>query len=149
MSVKLTEIADAITATLGAATGISVDHSYNQLTEGIPPGDLPLLQVYWENIDCDADVLTERTTFQAHVRTKTITYHADIHCRQRSKISEDMKKTLEIADAVIDVLETQNVKPYFNQDGIKAFDWRADRVIFDYGGALYMGIRFYITIYVF
>jgi len=148
-TVTLVQINDALTTTLATATGISVSQSYNELTEGIPVGDMPLLQVYFENLDCDPDVGTERRSFQGAIRTKVILFHADVFCRQRSNIGEDMAKVLETTDAIVDVLETQNRKAYFDLHGIKALDWRADRVTFDYAGVLYAGIRFYITVYVF
>ena len=148
-TVTIRAINDAIATTLGTATGMKVTHSYDELKEGIGPGDMPLLQVYFESIDCDKDVETERTTFQGKVRTKTLTYHADIYCRTRSHIGEDMAKTLEMTDEVVDIFETLDIKEYFDLEGIKAFDWRADRVVFNYADAQYMGVRFVITITVF
>lgn len=142
-TVTLRQINDGIKTTLSAATGMSVSHSYNQLKEGIPPGDMPLLQVYFETLDY------EPVTYQGEVQQLVMLFHADVFCRQRSKIGEDMGKVLEMADAVVDVLQTEKHPPFFNVHGVKDMRWRADRVTFDYAGALYAGIRFYITVYVF
>lgn len=148
-SVTLVQMNDAIKGILEDATGISTAQSYDELTEGIAPGDMPLLQVYFESLEAEPGGMVPHTTFQGGVKTKSVMFHADIFCRQRSNIAEDMAKVLEIADAVIDVLETENTKPFFSQHGIKDFHWSADRVTFDYAGALYAGIRFYITVWAF
>jgi hypothetical protein len=52
-------------------------------------------------------------------------------------------------DAITNVIEGQDQKPYFGLVGIKGFSWRWDRVTFDYGGVAYVGARFMLTLRVF
>lgn len=148
-SITLLQICDAIRDTLGAAVGMKRKQSADELTEGIHRGDTPLLQVYPEEGSCDPSGATDRTSFQGGVRQKVILFHVDVYARQRSHIGEDMGEMLTIADAVFDVLEIQNTKPYFNLEGIKAFSWRWKRMPFQYGETDFMGFRLYLTIYVF
>lgn len=142
-TVTIAQITDAIETKLGAATGMVRSESYDELSEGIPPGDMPLLQVYFESIDFDWK------TFQGAIQELPILLHADVFCRQRSNIAEDIAKVVDMADAVVNVLQAEKHPPFFGQHGIRDMKWRADRVTFDYAGALYAGIRFYITCWVF
>lgn len=142
-TVTIGDINDAIESKLGAATGMVRGQSYNELTEQVPSGDLPLLQVLFESVDC------EPVTYENAVQQLVLLFHADVFCRQSSNIAEDIGKAIDMADAVVDVLQAERHLPYFDLHGIKDMRWRADRVIFDYAGVTFAGIRFYITIYVF
>jgi len=142
-TVDIAEINDAIESKLGAATGMVRSQSYNELTEGIPVGDIPLLQVYFESADF------EPVTFQNAVQQLVLLFHADVYCRQRANIAEDIGKVVDMADAVVDVLQAERHVPFFDLHGVKDMRWRADRVTFIYAKTSYAGIRFYITVYVF
>lgn len=155
-AITIAQICDAIETTLAAASGMNRTQSYDELTEGISAGDLPLLQVYWERLGpMDPSGGTDRLTYQGVVRHKLLTFHADVYAAQRSHIDEDMKKVVNCADAMLDVLEQQNVKPYFGLAGIKAWQLEsAAKGAFEYtsgprGGVLYMGVRFILVIHVF
>lgn len=149
MAITIAQICDAIEETLGAATGITRSESYDELTEGIH--DLPMLQVYPENGNQDAFTSTDRTTFRGGVRQTSLMIHADLYAQQRAHIGEDMKKLVDSIDAITDVFEAQDTKPYFGLDGIKAFRWRWERVTFVYGDpqSNYVGARFFIEVRVF
>ena len=147
----IAEICDAIDTTLGAATGISRSQSYDELTEGVHAGDLPLLQIYPDSGEADIESGTDRSTFRAGIRQTQFIIVADLYARQRSHIGEDMHALVDSIDAIIAVLEAQDTKDYFGQDGIQAFRWRFERVTFMYGDPQipYVGARFYLTIRVF
>ena len=150
MAITLAQICDAIETTLGAATTVTRSQSHDELTEGIH--DLPMLQVYPENGYQDAGGATERTTFGGAgnpVRQTEFTIHADYYARQRSHIGEDMAALVDGIDALQNVLEGQDQKPYFDLVGIKAFSWRWDRVTFIYASEDYVGARFALTVRVF
>ena len=146
MNVTLAQILDAITTTLETATTNPRGESYDELTESIP--DLPLLQVYPESANQDPAGGTERTSFGAGVRQTSLVVNADYYARQRSDIGEDMAALVNGIDAITDVLEGQDKKPYFGLDGIKAFAWSWSRVVFLYGDPeqKYIGARFVITL---
>ena len=148
-NITIGNVCDAIETTLATATGMNRTQSYDELGEGIPAGDLPLLQVYWEDWNMDPSGNTDRTTFQAGVRLKPFTIHADVYAAQRSHLAEDMKAVVDIVDAVIDVLEAQDLKSYFSQAGIQAWSVSATRGVFPYAGVDYMGARFTFTIWVY
>lgn len=76
-------------------------------------------------------------------------FHADVICRQRSHIDEDMQKTVEMVEAVEAKLIAVQTKPYFGLVGIKAFHWRWEILDFPLGDVHYLGARFYITVVVF
>ncbi len=151
MAITIAQICNAIESTLGAATGISRSQSYDELTEGLPPGDLPLLQVYPETGEADVAGATDRSTFRAGVRQTELVIVADLYARQRSHIGEDMAALVDGVDAVIDVLEAQDTKNYFGLAGVQAVRWRFERVTFVYGDPQlpYVGARFYLTVRVF
>ena len=151
MSVTLAEICDAVEDTLAAAITVIRSESYDELTEGVHAADVPLLQVYPEAGLQDAGGRTDRYTFQAGARQTEFTLHADYFARQRSHIGLDMKALVNGIDALQNVLEAQDKKPYFGLDGIRAFSWTWSRVVFAYGDPqlAYMGARFVLLVRVF
>jgi hypothetical protein len=149
MVITMQQLCDAIATTLGTAAGMTRVQSVDELTEGIHRGDTPLMQVYPEEGSCDPSGATDRTTFQGGVRQKTTLIHVDVYAHTRSHIDEDMKVTIDILDALIEVLEVQNTKPYFNLEGLKAFSWRWKRMTFRYAKTDFMGIRLYLTTWIY
>ena len=147
MSITITQIAEAIESTLSAATGLTYTQAPDELTEGMQ--NWPLLQVYWDESTQDPSGNTDRTTFKAGVRQTVMTFFADLYVRPRSHIGEDIGALLPLIDAIQDVMEQQNTRPYFGLEGIQAFSWSAKRVVFAYGGAEYIGARLTIEIRVF
>jgi len=152
MSITLAQICDAIETTLGAATTLTAtdgthSQSYDELEEGI--GDVPMLQVYPQSGSQDAAGRTDRTTFGGGNRQTEFVIHADYYARERSHIGEDMALLVNGIDAMQNVFEGQDKKPYFDLAGIQAFRWTWERVQFAYGGTSYMGARFMITVRVF
>lgn len=150
MSITLAQICDAIETTLKAgttSTTIQKSQSYNELTEGVE--DLPLLQVYPESGRQDAGGRTDRYTFRGGERQTEFIIHADYYARERSHIGEDMALLVDGIDAIQNVMEAQDQKPYFGLDGLQAFSWSWSRVQIVYGQITYMGARFVITVRVF
>lgn len=155
--ITFADINTAIATTLSAAEGIvrtqdgandgTADNATTPLSDGM--NDTPTLQVYWDEESTDIASETDRTTFQAGVRQSELVYFADAFVKQRESIGEDMARVYPIAQSVRGILAAQNVKPYFGLDGIKSFRWRAQRVLIDYAGISYIGIRFTLTIRVF
>lgn len=156
-NITIAQINTALATTLGTAEGVvrtqdgandgTADNTTTPLSDGM--NDTPTLQVYFDEGETDAAYETDRTTFQAGVRQTGLTFLADVFVKQRESLGEDMARTLVLASAVWDVLEAQTVKPYFGLEGIQAFHWRAQRVILDYAGVSFIGIRFTLTIRVF
>lgn len=135
------------TATIDDGQGVV--HKPDQIKENII--DTPTLQIYPFEGNTDPSGNTDRTTFGAAVRQTPIIFHADYYARQRSHIGEDLNAVVEGMDALINVLEAQQTKPYFGNASIKAFNWRWEFVTFTYGEqeVKYSGVRFIITIMVF
>lgn len=148
-TLTLAQICNAIESTLSAATGMEATQSYDELAEGVGSADMPMLQVFPDSGDCDISGSTDRTTFGGDKRQKRVVIHTDLLARQRSHLAEDVGVSVDMIDALIDVLEQQDTKPYFSQDGIKAFSWRWERVEFDYAGVKIAGARFYITVWMY
>ena len=149
MSITIAQICDAIASTLSAATTTPRTQSYDELTEGV--NDVPMLQVYPENGNQDPSGNTDRTTFKAGVRQTMLTIHADYYAHQRVHIGEDMAALVSGIDALTDIFEAQDTKPYFGLEGIQAFSWSWQRVTFQYGDPQYsyVGARFIINVRVF
>jgi len=147
--VTLVSINNAIEVALSAAPGIVRSQSYNELTEGIH--DVPLLQVYWDDLPLvDSDSTpgqTDRMTFGGENarRQYTLVYFADLYAASRKEIGEDMGRLLPIVDEFITILESQTCPP-FGVEGVKSFQWSAKRVTFEYNKVKYVGARF--TLYI-
>lgn len=149
MSITLAQILDAVEASLSAAPTLARSMSYDELTEGI--NDTPLLQVYPEAGDQDPSGNADRTSFQAGIRQTNLTINCDYYAQQRKHIGEDMAALVDGIDAMTNIFEAQDKKPYFALVGIKAFHWSWQRVVFNYGdpNINYVGARFTLTIRVF
>lgn len=149
MSITLTQIGAALKTTFAGVIGLTYVHQPSELREGMQ--DSPLLQIYPDTITQDPSGDVDRTTFRAVVRQSLQVWHLDLYARQRSDLGEDMAILLPLVDAVVDVLEQQDTKPYFGLVGIKAFSWTAQRVNFIYGQPEigYVGMRFILTLRMF
>jgi len=149
-TITYAQMCDALASTLGAATGLARTQSYNELTEDYP--DLPLLQVYPSGNEVDAlSTTADRRTFRAGSRLNQVRLVADVICRTRSHLAEDVAKQLEMWEAIEAVLYTQNTKPYFGDAGIKGFHWASEMVYLGRGDTQigYAAVRFTITLQVF
>lgn len=154
-SITLRQINTALTTAFAdVATitgGLGVIQDLDEFTEAI--NDTPLLQIYPESLSQDVSGNTDRTTFGAHTRQTEAVFHLDYYARRRSHIDEDVVGAIDGADAMIAILEAQDVKPYFGLAGIKAFSWSGQRVMFSYGSQdssiLFAGFRIVLTLRIF
>lgn len=149
-TITLAQICNAVESELGAATTLERSESYDELTEGV--SDTPMLQVYPDSCALvSTGSGTDKLTLGGDPphRQQTITIIADYFAHHRANIGEDMAHLVDGVDAITLTLEAQNTCPPFGLAGIRTFQWRWDRVVFDYGGAKYMGARFTIVLQVF
>lgn len=150
-----TKIRNKLATALTIADDEGFAHDATQMKEAIPPGDLPLLQVYPQSGNTDSGQgNNDRTGFGAAVRQTQVVYIADYYARQRSHLGEDMEALLDGLDAITDVLNAvTNVAEAFEQDGLQGFFWSWERVTFVYGdneqAPRYVGIRFTLTFTIF
>jgi hypothetical protein len=149
MTVLVSEICDGIATTLGAATGIVVHQSYDELTEGWQ--DVPMLQCYPESGEVNALSDGSQNTFRGGSRVHRMNIWVDVPCRVRSHIDEDMAAVVTILDALTAVMDAQKIKPYFTVPEIQGFHWTWTRVNFSRGdpAVVYPGIRLIIIVTVF
>jgi hypothetical protein len=149
MSITLAQICNAVETTLATATGLTYTQSYNELEEGM--NDTPTLQVYWNGLNQDPGGTADRSTFRAGRRQTEIEIYCDLYATTRNEIGENMAALLPLIDAIQDVMEAQDAKPYFGLNGLQAFRWSAQRVTFQYTDPLrlYVGARFILTFRVF
>lgn len=151
MAVKVSELCDGIAETLAVAAGIESWTKYNKVTEGIAVLDCPRLEVHPDRGTTDPSGNTDRTTFGAGVQQTAVVILADLYARRRSQLSDDLKVTVDMIDAISDELESQERPPFFGlaYNDVKAFSWSWRRLTFIRAKALYMGARFTITCRVF
>lgn len=149
MAVTLGAICYGIEETLSAAPGVQSSTAYDEITEGIPAMDCPRIQVYPDSGTCDRRGDTDRTTFNSGVQQAEVIYLVDLYARVRSQLAEDMKATVDVIDAIIDVLQEQEKPPFFGVDGIKSFKWSWKRASLLYAEQRYMGARFTLRIRIF
>jgi hypothetical protein len=149
MAITTAQINTAIKTTLGAAAGLTRSQDFNELTEGM--ADTPTLQVYFESWENDiSSASTDRTSFKGGIEQCQIVFNADVLGAARGPdLGEEMGRLQPVVDQIIDILQAQKTKPYFNLVGIRAFHWSANRVLIDYNGELFIACRFILTVRVF
>lgn len=149
MSITIDQVTLAVEAALGEASLIARTGAEGTITEGV--NDLPYMMIYAESGQTDPKGGVDRTSFRGGIRVNELIVMVDVYVRQRSHIGEDMAKTTHCTDAVINILEEQNVKPYFGLLGLQAFHWAWQRVTFVYGdpNTGYVGVRFTLTFTIF
>lgn len=131
----------------GALVGVRVD-TMEAMTEGI--NDYPLLHVYPELIEGDiSSEGTNRSTFRGGVQQVQLIINVDVFARQRSHMAEDMVALVAISDNVVSCLQDQETKPFFGVEGLQAFQWRGERVTFEYADTAFVGMRFQLTFRIF
>lgn len=139
------EVCDDIATFLGAATGIAVAQSYDEVTEA--PGDFPLVQVYPDEGETDPSGNADRTTFRGAVRLTETVFNADFCCRPRGNLNQDVKAQVDVQKAVQAKLESIKTKPYFGNASIQGFSWSWRRATFEpVAGQQYAGVRFVIRV---
>ena len=152
-NIELGEIIDTLEAALVGA--VTLGQSYNKLTESIPEGDQPLIQVWAQQCRVDPTGQTDRYTMgggnDPH-RHKYIDLRVDLYAQTRgASLGEEMKASVDSIDAIMDVLETENKAPFFGlaTDQIKSFSWLWNYEVWEYAGMTYSGARFEIELVVF
>lgn len=141
---SLGDLSKAIGTTLSAAAVVQRLEQYDGLSEGMP--DKGVLQVYPDqNIGTSFDSDTHKLTLQTKHTIKEYTCLADFYVRPRSQIAEGMDEFVQAVDDFEDILDVQDC-PNFGRNEIRSFRWNWDRVIFDYAGDQYVGLRIFITI---
>jgi len=154
LTLALSQICTAIKNTLQASMSSSLlarAYNFNELPEGV--NDAPSLMVYWQRVVNDARRgETDRWTFAGR-RVKDMVFHVDFFANPRNNLDENNATLTEAASEIIDILEMQTQIcteyahcPPFGLCGLKSFHWEGERVVFDYGGVIYYGCRFIITV---
>ena len=149
-SYLLSEVCDAVAATLGTAVGIKQTESFDELMESEAADDLPALQVYPESSPGDPTVWGDRTAFRGGTRVTEFLLNMDIYVAVRGELKENMANVTNMMDAMITVLQAagRDAPPFFGvgSEPIKAFKWGFRRATFRYSKQLYAGVRFMLTI---
>lgn len=148
MSTSLHAILDAIESTLAANPLLARAMKFDELTEGA--NDLPMIQVYPEAGEQDAENTNDRTTYGGKVRITKFTITVDLYARQRSQLGEDMAALVALIDEMQTILDAQGLT-LFGLPHIKSFRWSWQRVSFVYGDpqVTYVGARYTITTWTF
>ncbi len=147
--IPITQLIDAVANTLGVASLLERSDSYDELREGMQ--DAPVIQVYADAANQDPGGGTDRTTFKAGTRQTNLVIFVDLYARQRSHIGEDMAAVYNTLDELAEIIESQDTKPYFSDEAIKAFAWSWQRVMFEYGDpkTVFAGARITINLRIF
>lgn len=141
---SLGTLVKAIGTTLSAAAVVQRLEQYDGLTEGMP--DKGTLQVYPDqNIGTSFDSDTHKLTLKTKHSIKEYVVLADFYVRPRSQIAEGMDEFVDAVDDFEDILDVQDC-PNFGRPEIRSFHWNWDRVLFEYGAELYVGLRMFVTI---
>ncbi len=128
--------------------------SYDQITEGVNNADTPLLMVYCEGVLSDPTGETDRLTFatgaDASIKVKEMLFHCDFYTTQRNHVGQNVQSQVDTMSEAIDVIEGQNEYPYWQNAAIKSMrSWDINRVVFEYAGAKYPGLRLDLTVWVY
>lgn len=155
-TLTLTQICDAIRTTLGASSEIARAQSVGELSDSME--DLPMLRVYPFSANTDPSGTTDRSTFggkggdeKTPVRRTSLIINVDVPVDQRTDIGDNLARVAPTWDSVEVIFAAQNVKPYFDLVGIKAFSWTAQLTTFEWNELQFpnIGVQFKVTIEVF
>lgn len=124
---------------------------YGDITEGV--ANTPTIQFYWENmatVSSGGD--TDRQTFGGSSqpeRIKDFEFRLDLYLDRSAHMHKVFGHMLPLVDAVNDVFEAQNAKPYFGVAGIKSFTFECERGQIEYSKQPYPVVQWLIGIRVF
>ena len=152
MAVTLGALCDSISSVFNSGMTLTRVQSYDEITEGVNAGDTPLLMVYCESVLADATGETDRGTLltgATGINVKNIVIHCDFYTSQRGHVGEDVADQVDNMSSAVDVIEGQNQKPYWDNNAVQAFNYRMDRVQFEFAGAIYPGFRVELTLWVY
>lgn len=157
LTLSLMQICDAIETTISPQMTPALmtrSYGYDDIPEGI--NDAPSLMVYWQSVVCDVTTQNDRLTFgggiKNPVRVKEMVFYVDYIANPRNNLAQNNAQLTRGASEIIDILETEALActlhhcPPFSLCALKTFRWSGERVTFDYGGVVYYGARFQITI---
>lgn len=142
----LDQLVNGVHDTLAAASSLVRDQSQaeDEITEGIH--DYPLLQTWMaENLGTDYTGDTDRVTLSGEHSIKEYLVHSDLYIEQRAHVGEAMGQLLVTINEIEDILDTQSYS-LFGLNFVTSMRWSWRQVTFEYGGALYTGARFFITV---
>jgi len=146
MAILITDMCTGIKEVVELATGVERAYDYDEMPEAVNNDDTPALVVYFQALEEDPTNQTASSTFRSVVRQRDWIFHVDVLAAQRNHLNENNKKMCEMADAIIDTLETQDSRPFFGVAGAQQFKFTAERVVINLGAVDFYGIRFIITV---
>ena len=146
MAILITDMCTGIKNVVELATGVERAYDYNEMPEAVNNADTPALVVYFQALEEDPTNETSGSAFSHKIRQRNWIFHVDVLAEQRSHLAENNKKMCEMADAIIDTLETQDRRPFFGVAGAQQFKFTAERVVINLGAVDFYGIRFIITV---
>lgn len=123
-----------------------------EITETIPPGDMPLLIVYPESHEAATNSGTQMNTFGGGANRPVIQeeplIHVDVYLGLigQANLAEVLGKMMECWDAMANVFRSETVQPYFGYEHIKSFQWSISRVELRFAGNRYWGMSGELTI---
>lgn len=142
------QLVKAVASTLAGAPAVGRVQAYDAISESVP--DTPLLQVYAESGEVDAQSDTDRTSFGGGVQVSRLTVQVDGYARRRSHIGEDLQAQMALVDAVDARLSEQRLGLAFGLSAVKSFKWTWERTTFeDVEGHTYAGVRFTLELTIF
>lgn len=142
----------AIAAKLKPIKKIHRVQDVDQITESIPPADLPLLMIYPNSISGDTLGSTQMSTFggsanQIPVVVEDAIITCDIYIAQvGANLAESIKDLTEVFDDVLEVVRAETTQPYWGSDLIKSYQWDMERGIIEYAKVSYFTITLTLTI---
>ncbi len=122
--------------------------NFDDLTEAVT--NTPTMQFFWEGMDIVSSAgETDRHTFGGGERIKDFNFRVDLYIDRSSSLHKLFGHMLPLTDAINDVFEAQNQKPYFGIDGIKSYSFSCERALVEYGGYTYPVVQWELGIRVF
>ena len=146
MAILITDMCTGIKSVVELATGVERAYDYNEMPEAVNNADTPALVVYFQALEEDPTNQTSGSSFSHKIRQRNWVFHVDVLAAQRNHLNENNEVMCKMTDAIIDVLETQDRRPYFGVNGAEQFKFTAERVVINLGAVDFYGIRFIITV---
>lgn len=137
----------AIEETLATATGLKRHQDLNELSDNIPAGDLPLLQVVPASWSGGTATQTHNHSFAGAgtdsqvFKPKQWTFDVLVYVSTLSKLKVGMNRLATIAAAITEVLDAQDKAPLFGSEAIQSFTYTSERGNLNYSNEDFLGFR--------
>jgi len=141
-----------ITETFRVVPELKVIQDINDITDSIPPGDMPLLMVYPNETEGSSSSETQGKTFggganrPVQIEDTTISIDVYIGIAGGVPLRDILAQLIDVWNALNEIIRAQTIQPYFGDSQIKSFQWTMTRSELRFAGVPHYGISIDLSV---